>query len=73
MKYNSKEDIKLEITNYLQDILNYADGAYRCISKPETIYDKEEIVYTIKSIPECVENIKELINELEQEYKDEQL
>ena len=69
---NLKEE---EIENYilnLQDILNYADGAYRYIIKPETIYDKEEIIYAIKSIPECVENIKELLNKLE-EHEDEQL
>ena len=73
MEYNKITDIKLQISNYLQDILNYSKGAYEYIVKPETIYDVDELIYAIKAIPECVETIEELINELEQEYENEQL
>ena len=71
MEYDKIKDIKLQIANYLQDILNYSKGAYEYIVKPETIYDKDELICAIKSIPECVETIEKLIVELEREYENE--
>ena len=41
MKYNKISEIENEIRNYLQDILNYSDGAYRYIKNPNSIYDKD--------------------------------
>ena len=71
MEYDKKTDIQLQITNHLQDILNYSKGAYKYITQPETIYDKDEIIYAIKAIPESVKTIEKLICELEKEYENE--
>ena len=73
MKYNKISEIENEIGNYLQDILNYSDGAYRYIKNPNSIYDKDELIYSVKGISECVETIEKLVYELEEECKNEQL
>lgn len=64
--------IKSDITQFLNEIKENTELAYRYIKEDKTI-DKDNIEYSLLDIEETVETIESLFNELESEYKNEQL
>ena len=64
--------IKSDINQFLNEIKENTELAYRYIKEDKTI-DKEIIEYSLLDIEETVETIENLFNELESEYENEQL
>ena len=64
--------IKSDINQFLNEIKENTELAYRYIKEDKTI-DKDNIEYSLLDIEETVETIESLFNELESEYKNEQL
>ena len=64
--------IKSDINQFLNEIKENTELAYRYIKEDKTI-DKEIIEYSLLDIEETVETIESLFNELESEYENEQL
>ena len=64
--------IKSDINQFLKEIKENAELAFRYIKEDKTI-DKEIIEYSLLDIEETVETIESLFNELESEYENEQL
>ena len=64
--------IKSDITQFLNEIKENTELAYRYLKEDKTI-DKDNIEYSLLDIEETVETIESLFNELESEYKNEQL
>ena len=64
--------IKSDITQFLNEIKENTELAYRYIKEDKTI-DKDIIEYSLLDIEETVETIESLFNELESEYENEQL
>ncbi len=65
--------IEIKISNYLRDLQAYAEGAYLYLTGNPTITDKDEIIDSLESVPEIIEIIDKLIEELEVIYENEQL
>lgn len=66
-----KLNIELKINNYLRDVEAYSESAYQYLIGNHLITDKEEILAGLCSIPECIEIIDKLIEELEVIYENE--
>lgn len=64
--------IKSDINQFLNEIKENTELAYRYIKEDKTI-DKDIIEYSLLDIEETVETIENLFNELESEYENEQL
>ena len=64
--------IKSDINQFLNEIKENTELAYRYIKEDKTI-DKDIIEYSLLDIEETVETIESLFNELESEYENEQL
>ena len=64
--------IKSDINQFLNEIKENTELAYRYIKEDKTI-DKDNIEYSLLDIEETVEIIESLFNELESEYENEQL
>lgn len=68
-----KFNIEFKINNYLRDIGSYAESTYHYLIDNPTITNKDEIIRNLKCIPEFIEIIDKLIEELEVIYRNEQL
>ena len=68
-----KFNIEIQISNYLMDLKNYAEGAYNHIIGNPIVTDKEEILACLESVPDIVEIIDNLIQELEVLFENDQL
>lgn len=66
-----KLNIELKINNYLRDVESYAESAYQYLIGNPLITDKEEILTGLSCIPEYIEIIDKLIEELEVMYENE--
>lgn len=66
-----KFNIELKINNYLKDIESYAESAYQYLIGNPIIMDKDEVLMGLECIPECIEIIDKLIEELEVIYENE--
>lgn len=66
-----KFNIEFKINNYLRDVESYAESAYQYLIGNPLITDKEEILTGLSCIPEYVEIIDKLIEELEVIYENE--
>lgn len=64
--------IKSDINQFLNEIKENTELAYRYIKEDKTI-DKDIIEYSLLDIEETVETLENLFNELESEYENEQL
>ena len=64
--------IKSDINQFLNEIKENTELAYRYIKEDKTI-DKDNIECSLLDIEETVETIESLFNELESEYENEQL
>ena len=64
--------IKSDINQFLNEIKENTELAYRYIKEDKTI-DKDIIEYSLLDIEETVETLEKLFNELESEYENEQL
>ncbi len=68
-----KFNIEIQISNYLADLKNYAEGAYNYIIGNPLITDEEEVLACLESVPYVIKTIDELIERLEGLYEDELL
>lgn len=68
-----KLNIELRISNYLSDLQAYAEGAYYYLTGSSMITDKEEIIASLKSVPDIIETIEILLAKWEELHKNEQL
>lgn len=66
-----KFNIEFEINNYLRDVESYAESAYQYLIGNPLITDKKEILTGLSCIPEDIEIINKLIEELEVIYENE--
>lgn len=66
-----KLNIELKTNNYLRDVESYAESAYHYLIGNPLITDKEEILTGLSCIPEYIEIIDKLIEELEVMYENE--
>lgn len=68
-----KFNIEIQISNYLSDLKNYAEGAYNYIIGNPIVTDENEILACLESVPDIVKTIDKLIEKLEVLYENEQL
>lgn len=68
MKYFNLE---ITINNYLNDILNYTEAAYKYLTEKPEYMDKDELIMYLATVPENIETVKELIEKLEDTYEEE--
>lgn len=66
-----KFNIELEINDYLKDIEVYAESAYQYLIGNPLITNKEEVLTSLRCIPEFIKIIDKLIEELEVLYENE--
>lgn len=67
----NKLQLELKIELYLNDIKSHTDSAYYYLSEIYDEIDKDEILYYLSAIPERIDEIRELISKLEQEYEND--
>lgn len=66
-----KLSLKIEISNYLSDILERTNAAYTLLTNKDEILDEDEVIAYLSTVPECIKNLEELIEELEIQYENE--
>jgi len=60
----NKLQLELRIELLLSDIKSYTDSAWYCLTDTIPDLDKEEIIMYVETIPEIIDEIRELLNEL---------
>ncbi len=71
MSYLKLLELEIKLGNYLNDISGYAESACDYLMDSNSELDKDEVVMYLSSIPEYVEDIKEMIQKIEEEYEQE--
>lgn len=71
MNYLTLLNLEIKLNNYLSDILEYSESACNYLENLYCELDKDEIVMYLSTIPECVQIVKELVQEIEEEYEKE--
>lgn len=71
MSYLKLLELEIKLDNYLNDISGYAESACDYLMDSNSELDKNEVVMYLSSIPEYVEDIKELTQKIEEEYEQE--
>lgn len=67
----NKLQLELKIELLLGDIKSYTDSAYYYLAGFNDKLDKDEIIMYISAIPEIIEEIRNIISKLEQEYEND--
>lgn len=66
--YDKKEDLKTMIFNDLISINSACEAAYRYIVEPNTIYDVDELKYSLLAALECSNSIENNVYNLMKEF-----
>lgn len=65
--------LEIKIDDFLNDIEEYCENATEYLSNPYTKFEKDDIIKDLSSVSEIIKFLKEMIDELEMEYENEQL
>ncbi len=71
MSYLKLLELEMKLDNCLNDISGYAESACDYLMDSNSKLDKDEVVMYLSSIPEYVEEVKELTQKIEEEYEQE--
>lgn len=71
MNYLKLLDLEIKLDNYLSDILEYTESAYNYLIDPDSELDKDEIVMYLSSVPGCIDEVKEIVQKIEEEHEQE--
>lgn len=65
--------LEIKINDFLDDLINYCESSVNYLCDPYTKFEKNDIIKHLSSVPEIIKLLKDMIDELEKEYENEQL
>lgn len=71
MNYMELLKLEIQLNNYLNDILEYAESACEYLQNPNSTLDKDEIIMYLSSVPECIKEVDEIVQRIEEKYEKE--